>query len=349
MADPGSSNVTAVEDISVLRGYSARLAEHAARQLETGSGIRAAETLAVHHRALHHAAVRLALGRMAANGEPLCPVPFCFVLLGSGARAEQSVVSDQDHALVYDDAARGLQAPETYFLRLGEITAALLHEIGYPLCSGNVMASNARWRGSISEWKERLEAYAGYPDWDNIRFLLIALDAIGVYGENRMVDELRRFGVALVARSPFIKWRIADQGQSAKAAWTFAGIRTEPPGPQRGKLAIKDGLYTPLVSSVRLWAQSLGLDAPSTNDRIRGLLDRRAWDPELAERVRESLDAALYFRIAHHVGQANRNEPLDDYLPLERLSEDEKKRLKSALRMARQLQQLTLRHFPRPG
>lgn len=303
--------------------------------------------LSLRHRYIHAAVLRIAQNRLTEDGFTASQAPYAFLILGSGARDEQSIVSDQDHALIYEAVTDRCDA---YFSRLAEVTAALLHEVGYPLCDGNVMASNARWRGSREMWQERLRLYAETPNWDNIRFLLIAADARAVCGHPPLARAIQAEAVQAVARSAFIKWKIADVGLAQRVSLTLLGhVRVETNGEYKGRFSIKEGLYTPLVSCVRVWALSMGLEDTGTQDRIHGLIRARAWNEALAESVLAALQVALEVRLNHHLLLAESGQPVHDYVLPETLSPELGLELKRAFRTVRQLQLLTARHFPRGG
>ncbi len=308
------------------------------------------EKMAERHRAVHEAIVALAVRHLADTGFGGPPVTFSFMMLGSGARREQSVMSDQDHALVYAAGREDPAVDDAYFSRLGSVTSALLRRVGYALCTGNVMAGNPRWRGTEADFKTRLAEYAAYPDWHNIRFLLIPTDAAPITGSERSVSEIRRFGAELVAGSPFIKWKIGDQIQSVRlAVSSLGGIRFEPAGPHKGTFAVKEGLYQPLVNVVRLFALASGVEGPSTEQRIQGLARRGVFEPNLADEVRRALAVALTVRVRHHMALQARGAPADDHVPEAELDEVLRHGVRQALRVARQVQQLAGRRFPRSG
>ena len=85
------------------------------------------------------------------HGEP--PAPFCWLLLGSGGRQEQTLRPDQDNALLYHDTVGREQEERAYFDALAGTVVERLAEIGYPYCPGFVMASNPRWNLSLPDWQ----------------------------------------------------------------------------------------------------------------------------------------------------------------------------------------------------
>ena len=79
------------------------------------------------------------------------PATYCWVVLGSEGRREQTFKTDQDNALVFSDSADHPAARE-YFANLAAFAQDALSTCGYPLCTGNYMASNPRWRQPLRVW-----------------------------------------------------------------------------------------------------------------------------------------------------------------------------------------------------
>jgi CBS domain-containing protein len=74
------------------------------------------------------------------------PVKFVFMILGSEGRMEQTLKTDQDNAIVFEDVPAGsLKKTTQYFLKFSERVCNGLDEAGYALCKGGVMAKNANW------------------------------------------------------------------------------------------------------------------------------------------------------------------------------------------------------------
>ena len=94
--------------------------------------------------------------RLLALGEEMLgppPVPYCFMALGSMARDEQLVVTDQDNAMILDDSFVPEEHDE-YFLALAKFVSDGLAECGYTYCTGDIMATNQKWRQPLRVWKE---------------------------------------------------------------------------------------------------------------------------------------------------------------------------------------------------
>ena len=304
--------------------------------------------LSDHHVAVHKRAFELAVEQVGATVN-FDRIRFAVVLMGSGARGEQLFFSDQDHAFIYDvmdELPEQAEAWSVYFTQIGNVFSALLHEIGYPLCTGNVMMSNPRWRGTLQVWEQRIDDYCSYPDWDNIRYLLIASDAKLITGDQTLVDRLRRRVTENIARSPYICWKIADQGLADRAQGAIFASWREAIGD--ATFSIKERLYTPIVNSVRLWALSIGIEKISTFARIEQLLAKKAWTEELANEVKTALRDVIALRMRQQVNQLNVSENNTDVLDGTLLVGQEREALNQSLRTIRKLKQISIKHFPRP-
>jgi CBS domain-containing protein len=105
--------------------------------------------------------VKLAVQSLERQGKGIPPVPYAWYLMGSGARGEQFMLTDQDHFLVYADCeGEAKDQALHYFSLLGEEIVRHLEQAGYARCKGQMMASEAMWRGSVSEWQQRIRTWA---------------------------------------------------------------------------------------------------------------------------------------------------------------------------------------------
>jgi CBS domain-containing protein len=92
--------------------------------------------------------VRLLQFAEAELGPP--PVPYVWMAGGSQGRHEQSSHSDQDNALLIDDAM--LPEHDDYFATMARTVSDGLNACGYVYCPGNAMASNPQWRQPLATW-----------------------------------------------------------------------------------------------------------------------------------------------------------------------------------------------------
>jgi len=77
-------------------------------------------------------------------GDP--PTAWSWLALGSAARHEQAIATDQDHAMAYRLDGEPPEEVDAYFARLAEFVSAGLEEGGIPRCRAEAMATNAACR-----------------------------------------------------------------------------------------------------------------------------------------------------------------------------------------------------------
>jgi CBS domain-containing protein len=91
-------------------------------------------------------------------------VQWCWLVFGSEGRLEQTLATDQDNGLIFvaesDAEAASLRQA---FLPFARAVNEALDACGFPLCKGNIMASNAQWCLSSDEWRVSVCRVAGIP------------------------------------------------------------------------------------------------------------------------------------------------------------------------------------------
>jgi CBS domain-containing protein len=86
------------------------------------------------------------------------PAPYAWMAMGSEGRMEQTLLTDQDNALVYADEGGPRR---DWYQALAERANADLETAGYPPCLGNHMAR--RWNDSLSTWTRRFDGIVDGP------------------------------------------------------------------------------------------------------------------------------------------------------------------------------------------
>ena len=90
------------------------------------------------------------------------PVPYCFIALGSMARDEQLIVTDQDNALILDDSYDD-EKHNAYFQNIADFVCDGLAQCGYTYCDGEIMASFKKWRKTRSQWFDQFADWIAQP------------------------------------------------------------------------------------------------------------------------------------------------------------------------------------------
>lgn len=123
------------------------------------------------------------------------PVAYCLMVNGSMARDDQSIITDQDNALVLSDEFDAEQH-DAYFAELARYLSDGLAACGYTYCSGDIMATNPKWRQPLSVWKNYFEQWISRPDAERLLHSSIFFDLDAAYGEEKYIEELQDLIVA---------------------------------------------------------------------------------------------------------------------------------------------------------
>jgi len=112
--------------------------------------------------------------------------------LGSEGRFEQTLNTDQDNAIVFavPDGMTADQAREILLPVARRINEALA-QCGFPLCKGEIMASNPKWCLSLNEWKRTFGDWIGGGSPEQLLNASIFFDFRALYGAEKLAEELR--------------------------------------------------------------------------------------------------------------------------------------------------------------
>ncbi|HET9839587.1 MAG TPA: DUF294 nucleotidyltransferase-like domain-containing protein [Candidatus Angelobacter sp.] len=259
------------------------------------------------------------------------PVPFCWVALGSEGRREQTFKTDQDNALILDDAATQDPHAEDYFARLAQFAQDALARCGYPLCLGGFMASNPRWRMSLSGWMREFEHWVSEPVQRGVQNALIFFDMRPVAGDCALFEQLRENIRALLKSASFFKSVLAHISINHKPPLGF--FRTfvvEQSGEHKNELDLKLFGTWPIVNAARLFALDAGMDQTNTIDRLNALETAKYGDPGLLHDLREAFEFLTALRLERQLEQKAAGQPINNYLSPSALSNLQKSLLKEA-------------------
>jgi PAS domain S-box-containing protein len=124
-------------------------------------------------------------------GEP--QVSFAFITLGSEGREEQTLSTDQDNAIVFDECGvENFDSVQAYFLKLGQKVSDGLDTVGYKYCKGKVMAKNPQWCQPLSVWKNYFTEWITKAEPKDLLDLKIFFDLRFIYGNNVLIDDLQK-------------------------------------------------------------------------------------------------------------------------------------------------------------
>ena len=264
-------------------------------------------------------------------GDPPCP--WSWLALGSEARQEQALLTDQDNALVIDPGDEALEAVDPYFERLAGYVNLHLERSGIPRCKAGVIAANSEWRHTPAQWAERFRRWMGEGSWVGGAMVAISFDYRAVAGPleiepafdrlirtaSRQERFLRRIGTtALEARPPtgFVRDTVMHRGSGAAEA-----------------LDIKQGGITLITNLARTYSLMSGLSENRTLRRLHGAAETGRLSQEMVHGLEEAFRLLWQTRLEHQVQLVRSRRRPDDQVDPSTLGPLARQGLKDAFRI----------------
>lgn len=265
------------------------------------------------------------------------PVRYCWVVLGSQGRMEQGLGSDQDSALLLDDAYR--PEHDAYFAALAERVVAGLELCGYPRCPGDMMASNPAWRLRNSDWAVHFGRWINSPDPDALLNTQTFFDMRPLYGDNALHARLASAIGAAAPGSPRFLQQLATQAQAWKVPLGFfRDFALSDSGDHRNTLDLKAGGIAAVVQMARVLALSRGITTVNTSERLRAAAAAGALSAENAENLVDAYEFILQVRLGHQVRRLRAGAVPDNHVNPAELTSFEKRHLRDAFEIIRKMQ-----------
>ncbi len=332
------------DNAGTLRGLRDQVHEQMEALLPTSPVEQFIKQLNEVHDAVIQRSIALAEAEMARLGKGSPPVPYAYMLFGSGGRSEQTLSSDQDSGIVYEDPVSDSAEIRNYFKQLSDLTVENLQHAGYPPCEGDVISNNTEWCMSISEWSVKLSRWFEEPTWEAVRYLLIVADGRCVYGDRELGDRFKDSFFTDMLNHPIILKRMLDNTLRHKMLVGFFGqLLKERYGEDAGSLDIKYGAYIPMVNSIRLLSVMVGIRETSTLDRLERLEQAGQMSHDEAVVYKRAFLFFLKLRLITAVQKEDGFYANNGKMSSRKLTKEMVDELKSSLRLGKKLQKSVYR------
>ena len=269
---------------------------------------------------------------LAGWGRP--PVSMTVIVMGSGGRGENDLHPDQDNGIILDDydAARH-GAIDPYFIEFSERMTRSLAQVGFPLCRGNVMATNPVWRKTALQWRIQIGNWLRKRDPIAIRLCDILFDFRAVYGDEGPAIELRHWiAERLKGNHAFLGDMYRNIEGHGVALSRFGRLVPDTKNPSRpGEMDLKYGGTLPLVEAVRLLSLREGISETSTLGRIEALHRAGILDRDDQDYLSGAFQLMTTLLLRQQVADHRAGLPLGNLVALKQLSKREQDVLTASL------------------
>ncbi len=272
-------------------------------------------------------------------GEP--PLPFCWLLMGSEGRREQTFKTDQDNAIIYRDIhdPKLMALAEDYFKAFAKTAIDHLVQCGYPLCPGDIMATNPKWRQPLSVWKRYFLDWCGVPEPQEILHSTIFYDFRPGYGTTELAEELRDMLTRVAAREDIFLLYLARNCLSSRPPLSFfKNFIVEKDGEHKNTFDLKSKGLVFIVDFARLMALRHGIGEVNTLDRLRLLQEGQHLPHGLCSEIIEAYEFLMQLRLVHQLKMLEDGRQPDNYINPMDISDLERQTLKEAFAVITRLQ-----------
>lgn len=273
------------------------------------------------------------------------PAPYCWMVLGSQARGESALGSDQDNAIILADDA-GPEG-ERYVAALAEKVVAGLEQCGYPRCEGDVMATNPRWRQSLSGWRKEFSRWLHEPTSDALLNAAIFFDARALAGDTTLFTDLYRGVQAQAQKSGrFLGLMAAQAVRHEPPLGFFRGFVLQKEGEHKDTLNLKWGGIGAVQETARVLALAAGSPAMRTHDRITDAANAHLLTYETATDLSDAYEFISYVRLEHQAKAVLDGRSPGNHVNPDTLSSLDRRHLRDAFGVVRTVQGQVAQRYP---
>lgn len=267
-------------------------------------------------------------------------ISWCWLAFGSEGRVEQTFSSDQDNGIVF--VAHDGAAPQSLRERLLPFAREVnqgLDACGFPLCKGNVMASNPALCLSLDEWEAKFAGWLANTDPKALLDASICFDFRALAGDAALTAELRGWLLARVRGRPAFLRLLAENAMTAHpASGLLRDFATDDVPQAPHSIDLKMHGARPFVDAARLYALAHGLPQTGTVERLRAAAAARVFSPADVSAWVRAFGFIQRLRLRTQGRDRTDNPVTANRLDPDSLDEFERRALKEAFRQASKLQ-----------
>jgi CBS domain-containing protein len=314
-----------IEEPSVLGTYAERIATLANALFEGGLGaLQISQIVSGLNDALVKRLVQLseqALGK--------APAAYAWIVFGSEGRMEQTLLTDQDNALIF---AEDTNECRHYFEALSQRVVDALMQAGFPPCPGGFMATG--WCKPLAAWCELFDNWIRLPESHALLDAAIFFDFRPVAG-SLSLESLESIVAAAQNQKRFLAHMLTGALAFNPPLGFFNRLRTD-----RGKIDIKMGGIAPVVALARVAALAVASRERSTIERLRiAASTGSVVDRDSAQALAEMLPFFLHARMRAQLAARTRQRSIDNTIDLAELSQLERRHLREYFILIKQIQE----------
>lgn len=269
------------------------------------------------------------------------PARFAFMILGSEGRKEQTLKTDQDNAIIFEDVPPAAQdAVQEYFLGLAVKINDWLDQAGYSFCQGDIMARNPKWCQPLGVWKQYFQSWIRTAEPQDLLQASIFFDFRRGYGDDSLIESLRNFLFeSLTGWAGFFRHLTQNALYFKPPIGFFRNFVVESKGKHRNAFDIKSAM-TPIVDIARIYALKHNVQETNTQERLYQLHLKKVFNGTEYNEIDTAYSFLMQLRFVRQINAVIEEQARpDNYINPKRLSRIEQKMLKEIFKRIENFQE----------
>lgn len=265
------------------------------------------------------------------------PFAWCWLVFGSHARGELTLISDQDNALLLAEEPNTEAA--LYFRGLAEWVCDGLNQCGLKNCPGNIMASNSSYRLSTQGWWKQMSGWIEQPSPQALLNAGIFFDWRPIAGEFGLSEALQQRFLKEAAANQLFQLNLTQNALTGKPPLgMFGRLVLERSGSGSRGIDLKKRGLAPIVDLARVYAMAGGMRCTSTIERLHTAGELNLLSSGDARNLIEAFRFLSKIRYRLHHQQLAARQLQDHTLLPHQLSTLERHQLKDCFKLVEQAQ-----------
>jgi CBS domain-containing protein len=267
-------------------------------------------------------------------------IDWAWLSFGSEGRDEQTFSTDQDNGIVY--LCTDMMDREQTQLRLlafaREVNADL-DKVGFPLCKGNIMASNPELCLTLDEWEIKFADWVRTPEPVALLNGSIFFDFRPLFGQFNLAHRLRLTLFQQVRGNPLFMRMMAQNALSvAPPLGKIRDFITDAEPDHPGAIDLKKYGARLFVDAARIFALAHGVANTNTVQRLKLAGAKMHVNANESASIIEGFSFIQLLRLRHQHDEQEQGREGDNYVKPDQLNDLERRILKESFRQVRKLQ-----------
>ena len=271
------------------------------------------------------------------QGDPPCA--WAWLALGSAARQEQALRTDQDHALAFDSGSSP-ESVDPYFAELAEFVTAGLEQAGIPRCKGDAMATTSALRRPLDSWVDTFIRWMSDLSAEGSVLSSIGYDFRQVAGPLDAEPVLDQAIRSAREHPGFLRHLGRRALDLHPPTGFFRDLVVEHKGEHAGRLDVKHGGILIVNNLARVFAVRAGVAAKGTRARLDAAAAIGDLQPDVARELDEAFHYLWEVRLRHQTAQVRAGIEPDEFVDPATLGPFSRSGLKEAFRVIARAQRM---------